>query len=59
MEQLKNQSYVDNVGLTDLDNEKLAGKTQQADDILNKANMKVKRWISLEITNTRLRSEAC
>ena len=45
VEQLKNQSYVDDIGLTDLDEERLAEKTQQADEILKHANMKVKRWI--------------
>ena len=42
VEQLKNQSYVDDIGLTDVDNQKLAGKTKQADEVLNHANMKVK-----------------
>ena len=45
VEQLKNQSYVDNIGLTDLDVEKLAVKTKQAVEIPGHANMKVKRWI--------------
>lgn len=48
VEQLKNQSNIDNIGLTDLDSEKLMGKTQQADKILNHTNMKVKKWIVSE-----------
>ena len=43
VEQIKNQSYVDDIRLTNLDDEKLARKTQQVDEILNHANMKVKR----------------
>ena len=43
--QIKQQSYVDNIGLTDLNVGRLAEKTQQADKILGHANMKVKRWI--------------
>lgn len=45
MEQLKNQSYVDDIGQTDLNDEIMAEKTQQADKIINHANMKVKKWI--------------
>ena len=40
--QLKNQSYEDDIGLTDSDNQKLAEKTKQADEVLNLANIKVK-----------------
>ena len=43
--QIKQQSYIDNIWLTDLDVGRLAEKTQQADKILEHANMKVKRWI--------------
>ena len=43
--QLKNQSYEDDIGLTDSDDEKLVKKTKQADEVLNHANMKVKQWI--------------
>ena len=43
--QIKEQSYVHNIGLTDLDVERLAEKTQQTDKILEHTNMKAKRWI--------------
>ena len=43
--QLKNQSYEDDIGLTDSDDEKLEEKTKQADEVLYHANMKVKQWI--------------
>ena len=43
--QIKQQSYIDDIGLTDLDVGRLAEKTQQADKILEHTNMKVKRWI--------------
>ena len=43
--QLKNQSYVDNIGLMDLDVERLEEKTQQACRVLEHANIKVKQWI--------------
>ena len=43
--QIKQQSYIDNIGLTNLDVGRLAEKTQQADKILEHANMKVKMWI--------------
>ena len=43
--QIKKQSYIDNIGLSDLDMGRLTVKTQQADMILEQANMKVKRWI--------------
>ena len=41
--QLKNQSYEDDIGLTDSDDEKLAEKTKPADEVLNHANRKVKQ----------------
>ena len=43
--QIKQQSYVDNIVLTDLDVGRLAEKTQLADQILIHAKMMVKRWI--------------
>ena len=42
VKQLKNQSYENDIGLTDSDDEKLAEKTKQADEVLNHANIKVK-----------------
>ena len=45
--QIKHESFVNVIGLTDLDVGGLAEKTQQADKILRHANMKVKKWIVL------------
>ena len=45
VKQLKNQSYENDIGLTDSDDEKLGEKTKQVDEVLNHANMKVKQWI--------------
>ena len=42
-EKLKNQSYEDDIGLTDSDDEKLAEKTKPADEVLNHADRKVKQ----------------
>ena len=57
VEQLKNQSYVDNIRLTDLDEESLEVKTLQADKVLEHANMKLKGGYCIEIVRTRLKFE--
>merc|ERR1711905_98689 len=44
-EQLKNGSYVDDLGVVEESRETLRERTQEADEILDHAGMKVHRWI--------------
>ena len=43
--QLKKKSYVDDLGLTGKNAEALIKRTLEADQILNHANMRVKKWV--------------
>ena len=43
--QLKNNSYVDDVGLTGGNMEELKMRTSEADEILGHANMHIKKWV--------------
>ena len=45
MAQLRNKSYVDDIGLTAENKSTLMERTKEADAILAHANMKVKKWI--------------
>ena len=44
VQQLKNDSYVNDLGLTAASKEKLRERTSEADTVLKYANMKVKKW---------------
>ena len=43
--QLKDGSYVDDVGITGKKKEDVKSLTEQCDEILKHGNMKIKRWI--------------
>ena len=45
VKQLREQSYMDDIGLTDTKMDILIKKNEQADKVLDHAGMKIKKWI--------------
>ena len=43
--QIKDKSYVDDLGLTGNNRAEIEARTREADEILSHANMKIKRWV--------------